>query len=182
MSNSVRPIELEPARLLCPWDSPGKKIGVDCHSLQGIFPTQGLNQLVLRLTCISRWILYHWCHLGSPNKHAVLLYPDGRLCVFCWLVPDTFHRQVLLSVGLIRISACWNESFGFLEGTHNRGLPSNHIIYTLSPSLDEDWPLVSLMVIHFSCPKISSIPQYCTVSAFHCPSKFIFKREHFHYI
>ena len=30
------------ARLLCPWDSPGKKTGVGCHSLlQGIFPTQG---------------------------------------------------------------------------------------------------------------------------------------------
>ena len=31
----------EPARLLCPWDSPGKNTGVDCHALlQGIFPTQ----------------------------------------------------------------------------------------------------------------------------------------------
>ena len=27
-------------RLLCPWDSPGKNTGVDCHALiQGIFPT-----------------------------------------------------------------------------------------------------------------------------------------------
>ena len=35
---------LKPTRLLCPWNSPGKNIGVDCHSLlQGIFPTQGLN-------------------------------------------------------------------------------------------------------------------------------------------
>ena len=33
-----------PARLLCPWDSPGKNTGVGCHScLQGIFPTQGSN-------------------------------------------------------------------------------------------------------------------------------------------
>ena len=30
----------EPARLLCPWDSPGKNTGVVCHFLlQGIFPT-----------------------------------------------------------------------------------------------------------------------------------------------
>ena len=35
---------LLPARLLCPWDSPGKNTRVGCHSLlQGIFPTQGLN-------------------------------------------------------------------------------------------------------------------------------------------
>ena len=32
------------ARLLCPWDSPGKNIGVGCHSLlQRIFPIQGSN-------------------------------------------------------------------------------------------------------------------------------------------
>jgi len=35
---------LWPARLLCPWDSPGKNIGVGGRSLlQGIFPTQGSN-------------------------------------------------------------------------------------------------------------------------------------------
>ena len=33
-----------PARLLCPWDSPGKNTGVGCFALlQGIFPMQGLN-------------------------------------------------------------------------------------------------------------------------------------------
>ena len=36
--------ELQPTRLLCPWDFPGKNTGVGCHALlQGIFPTQGLN-------------------------------------------------------------------------------------------------------------------------------------------
>ena len=38
------------ARLLCQWDSPGKKTGVDCHAfLQGIFPTQGWNPSLLYL-------------------------------------------------------------------------------------------------------------------------------------
>ena len=37
-----RPYGLEPARLLCPGDFPGKSTGVGCHFLlQGIFPTQG---------------------------------------------------------------------------------------------------------------------------------------------
>ena len=37
------------------WDFPGKNIGVSCHFLlQGIFPTQGLNHLLL-----GRQILYH---------------------------------------------------------------------------------------------------------------------------
>ena len=44
VSDSSQPNELWPARLLCPWDSPGKNIGVDCHSLlQGIFMTQESN-------------------------------------------------------------------------------------------------------------------------------------------
>ena len=39
-----------PARLLCPWDPPGKNTGVGCHALlQGNFPTQGLSLRLLRL-------------------------------------------------------------------------------------------------------------------------------------
>ena len=33
MSNSVRPHRRQPTRLPCPWDSPGKNTGVDCHFL-----------------------------------------------------------------------------------------------------------------------------------------------------
>ena len=33
MSDSVRPHRRQPARLLCPWDSPGKNTGVGCHFL-----------------------------------------------------------------------------------------------------------------------------------------------------
>ena len=38
-----RPQGLQPARLLRPWDFPGKNTGVGCHLLQGIFPTRGSN-------------------------------------------------------------------------------------------------------------------------------------------
>ena len=39
-----RPHGLQPTRLLCPWDSPGKSTGVSCQSLlQGIFPNQRSN-------------------------------------------------------------------------------------------------------------------------------------------
>jgi len=51
------------ARLLCPWNSPGKNTGVGSHShLQGIFLTQGLN-----LSFLHCWqVLYHLSHQGSP--------------------------------------------------------------------------------------------------------------------
>ena len=41
---------MEPSRLLCPWDPPGKNSGVGRHALlQGIFPTQRSNPSVLSL-------------------------------------------------------------------------------------------------------------------------------------
>ena len=44
MSDSLQLCGLQPSRLLCPWNSPGKNTGVSGHSLlQGIFPTQVLN-------------------------------------------------------------------------------------------------------------------------------------------
>ena len=54
---------LYPARLLSPWNSPGKNTGVGCHSrLQGIFQTQGSNP---GLHC--RQILYWLSQQGSPT-------------------------------------------------------------------------------------------------------------------
>ena len=36
------------ARFLCPWGSPSKNTGVGCHFLlQGIFPDQGSNLLLM---------------------------------------------------------------------------------------------------------------------------------------
>ena len=48
---------LEPARLLCPWDFPGKNTGVGCQYflLQEIFRTQGLN---LHLLCLLHWYYF----------------------------------------------------------------------------------------------------------------------------
>ena len=52
-------------RLYCPWNSPGKNIGVGYYALlQEIFLTQGSN---LHLPH-CREILYHLSHQGSPNS------------------------------------------------------------------------------------------------------------------
>ena len=52
--NSLQPHGLEPTRLLCPWDFPGKDNGVGCHLLlQGIFPTQGYEPGSLALQADS---------------------------------------------------------------------------------------------------------------------------------
>ena len=54
-----------PAKLFCPWESPGKNTGVGCHALlQGIFPTQGSNPCLLHLL--------HW------QAGALPLTPPGQ--------------------------------------------------------------------------------------------------------
>ena len=39
-----------------------------------------------------------------------------------------------------------------------------------------------LVVVHFSCPMISSVPHYCTVFTFHWLSQFVLKTERFRYV
>ena len=58
-------MDLQPARLLYPWNSPGKNTGVGCHSfLQRIFPTQGSNLHLLHLLLLEAGSL----PLVSPGK------------------------------------------------------------------------------------------------------------------
>ena len=60
VSDVLQPHGLQPASLLCPWNSSGNNTGVDCHSLlQRIFPTQGLNSGLLH----CRQILYHLSYM-----------------------------------------------------------------------------------------------------------------------
>ena len=60
VSDSAQPRGLRPARLLCPWASPGKNTGQGCHfPLQGIFLTQGSNPGLLHLL--------HWQE-GSSSR------------------------------------------------------------------------------------------------------------------
>ena len=78
MCECVLTYGLKPSRLLCPWDFPGKNIGVGCHFLlQGIFPTQGSN---LRLLCLLHWqaCSLPLSHLGLQNISANYILSKGR--------------------------------------------------------------------------------------------------------
>ena len=69
VSCSVVSNSLQPARLLCPWTSLGKNIGVGCHALlQEIFSTQGLNLGLPN----CRQNLYRLSHQGSPRIYEPL--------------------------------------------------------------------------------------------------------------
>ena len=81
--DSVWPHGLQPTRLLCPWDSPGKNTGVDCHFLlQRIFLTQELNSGLL--------CLLHWQAASLP------LAPPGK--PRCVDTESSFHFPVSRTV------------------------------------------------------------------------------------
>ena len=91
-----RPHGLQPTRLLCPWDSPGKNAGVGCYFLlQEIFPTQGsnpglphcrqiLHQLSTREASASSWGLASAPSLLScgSGETRTAMTADARL--LCW--------------------------------------------------------------------------------------------------
>ena len=64
----MRPNGLQPPRLLCSWDFPGKNTGMGCHFLlQGIFPDPGIQPrspaLASRFFCTE-----------PPGKYHIYLY------------------------------------------------------------------------------------------------------------
>ena len=78
VSNSVWPYGLQPTRLLCPWDSPGKNTGVGCHALlQRIFPTLGSNPRLMSF-------YLHWqvgsLPLAPPGKPQSLVRELETTC------------------------------------------------------------------------------------------------------
>ena len=102
------PHGLQPGRLLCPWDSPGKNPGVVCHFLlQGIFPAHGWNPGLLH----CRQNLYRLSRKGSPipfpnpdsqSPSIVQCWDDqgwplvlyrAQLCAphFTWLIPKWLY-------------------------------------------------------------------------------------------
>ena len=67
----LRPQGLQPARLLCPWDLPGKNTGV-----VAIFFSTGFSCV----SCIGRRILYHWATWETHNGIYLAIKKRIRLC------------------------------------------------------------------------------------------------------
>ena len=94
MSNSLRPCGLQP-RLLCPWDSPDKSTGVDCHAfLQGIFLTQGSN--------LQLFHLLHWqadsLPLGPSGKPISSGHVQMKVTLIFQEFITSYHNRTTSSV------------------------------------------------------------------------------------
>ena len=103
MSDFLWPHGLWPARLLCPWDSPGKNTGKGSHTLlQGIFPTQWSNQSPVSPALAGG--LLPLSHLGSPHvlisrtcKYMLHGKGEFRLEMELWLLINwSWESKIIL--------------------------------------------------------------------------------------
>ena len=91
---SLRPHGLQPTRLLCPWDSPGKDTGVGCHFLLRLwtmeyYPAIKTNQQMMHATT---WMnLKNMLSEGSQNQKITC-----RMTPFIWCVQQdkSMEREV----------------------------------------------------------------------------------------
>ena len=89
MSDSSKPHGLQPTRLLCPWDFPGKSTGVGCHRLLWKMSDKLLNQInseptasdlpvLSQSVCFSVWHGLSWAlYLMQPKNPEMLRLERG---------------------------------------------------------------------------------------------------------
>ena len=84
VSDSLTPHGLQPTRLLCPWDFPGKSTGVGCHRLL---------QLISGMIKYNSLYLLSWFQLWLYGVFCIFLYLYMNLSL---MVTVCFHIYVTL--------------------------------------------------------------------------------------
>ena len=97
VSDSFPPNGLEPARLLCPWDSLGKNTGVGCHHLsKRSYGPRNQVQKITEVSCIKGRFFTIWTTREAPGGteeprecHTILSLP----LFFFFLVFEHFLKD-----------------------------------------------------------------------------------------
>ena len=112
---TLRPHGPQLARILCPWDSPGKNTGVGCHVLlQGIFPTQGWNPRLLHLL--------HW-QVGSLPLLASGKSSYSNSGLFNWVYFYLFTTLNTLWQGIWRLHFTRGIHLTLRNSLHLQNIP-----------------------------------------------------------
>ena len=125
----------EPARLLCPWDFPGKKTGVGCHFfLQGIFLTFLLTSLQNAL------VQMHWiCQLYSVVPRLDFKSFGKR----CQATATKLPVPIPVLLGLTLLNEFGHGSPSFPLSIQSKEHSSGFCTSIIFPSafFHSDWPL-----------------------------------------
>ena len=121
MSDSLTPHGLQPARLCCPWNFPGKNTGVGCHFLlqgiQGIFPAEKSNSHPLCLLHCSQ----------IPHLLSHLVYLPSLFLTLLLLIPYEYHSK--LSFWSIALIVTFGVNFCELSFTYYNNDRISHVQY-----------------------------------------------------
>ena len=104
MSDSQWPHGLQPSRLLCPWDFPGKSTGVGCHRLLWTLHDSWLFSLYF-----SSAVLCLQCSIRGSEKYFLLLRERnvGETTSCARLSSTLALCPFLTHVGNIRVAFTW---------------------------------------------------------------------------
>ena len=153
LPSSLQPHGLQPTRLLCPWDFPGKDTGVGCHFIfQGIFLIQGSNPGFLH----CRQSLYRLSYRGSPKrilKSRDITLPTKVNIVKAMVFPVVWYG---CESWTIKKAECWRtDDFGLwclrrLSRVPRTARSSNQSIpKKISPECSLEGLMLKLKLQHF---------------------------------
>ena len=88
---TLRPHGPWPARLLCPWDSPGQNTGVGCHFLLQYSIVYNTSSFYECVCFLKKIVIYFWLHCVLIAAHSLsLVVVLGLLIAVASLVAE--HR------------------------------------------------------------------------------------------
>ena len=134
VSDSVRPHRWQPTRLPCPWDSPGKISGVDCHFLLQCIQVKSESEVAQSCPTLSDPLD---CSLPGSSVHGIF-----QARVLEWGAIVFSRRSVILS---------------YKMGTKKE---NKEIIYLLFPSVFISNIYFMLTACHHDMSYITWFPLY----------------------
>ena len=93
VSDSVRPHGLQPTRLLRPWDSPGKNIGVGCHFLIQCMKVESESEVTQSCLTLSDSMD---CSLPGSSIHGIFqarVLEWGAIAFSIWITSSPLNQR-----------------------------------------------------------------------------------------
>ena len=112
---------LQPARLHCPWDFPGRDTGVGCHFLlQGIFPTQKSNPGLLH----CRWtpaLQVSSFPTESQGKSLISIFVSISIysCTYVFYLCVLLKQHYRIIQRIYKLVCKWEKRQKYLRSANN---------------------------------------------------------------
>ena len=132
---TLRPYGLDPTRLLCLWDSPGKNTGVSCHTLlQGIFLTQGSNPYPMSPALVDEFFTAEPSVKPLYVLHFLLIGLHASLSVVYSYSSQSNLHTTILQYPIQWILVCLQGDTTITTNSRTFSSPQKEALYLLAVS------------------------------------------------